>query len=108
MAFGKTKKPVAPPPTPDQLQVQHVRNAVGFLQRAGKGGRLEAETRLATMGTGYAVLALFREQQKTNELLRQLIGAPPPAPVEAPPVDDDVVIDFDPLEDPDDSVETGA
>ena len=95
MAFGKPKKPAAPPPTPDQLQVQHIRNAVGFLQRAGKGGRLEAETRLATMGTGYAVLALFREQQKTNELLRQLVGVPAAPTIETPPEDDDDELDIE-------------
>jgi hypothetical protein len=56
MAFGK-RKPKAPVTT-EQLIARHQSLAEQLLQRAAKGGRLEAETRLATMATAHATLAV--------------------------------------------------
>ena len=57
MAFGKKRPPQAPP-TVEQLIITHRRIAQAHLERAAKAGRLDAETRHATMGTGHAVMAL--------------------------------------------------
>jgi hypothetical protein len=57
MAFGKKKGPVTPLSTAELITV-HQKAAEDLLRRAGKGGRLEALTRLATMATAHATLAV--------------------------------------------------
>lgn len=57
MAFGKKKAPVTPLTTAELISV-HQKAAEALLARAGKAGRLEAETRLATMATAHATLAV--------------------------------------------------
>jgi hypothetical protein len=58
MAFGKKKAPPVTPLTTAELIAVHQKAAEDLLARAGKGGRLEAETRLATMATAHATLAV--------------------------------------------------
>lgn len=63
MPFGKKDSPPAAPKTPDQLVDGYRRQAADHLDRAAKAGRLEAETRHATMGTCAAVLAVSYQLQ---------------------------------------------
>jgi hypothetical protein len=58
MAFGKRTKGPVTPLTNAELIALHQQSAENLLKRAGKGGRLEAETRLATMATAHATLAV--------------------------------------------------
>jgi hypothetical protein len=59
MAFGKKKGGAPPVPlTTEQLISRHQAAAEALLVRAGKGGRLDAETRFATMATAHATLAV--------------------------------------------------
>lgn len=55
----KPAKPAPPPPSLAAIQRRHQEIAEAELARAAKAGRLEAETRHATLGTGHAVLALL-------------------------------------------------
>ena len=51
-------KTQAPPETRAQAVARHRAAAEELLRRAGKGGRLEAETGFATMAAAHATLAL--------------------------------------------------
>lgn len=60
MPFGKRTQRAAPVPlTAEQRVARHEAAAEDLLVRAGKAGRVEAETRLAAMATAHAVLALL-------------------------------------------------
>lgn len=74
MAFGKKTKGPVVPLTTEQLIARHQKLAEDLLARAGKAGRLDAETRLATMATAHATLAVS-----------YLLSPPPP----------DAVVDLD-------------
>jgi hypothetical protein len=63
MAFGKKTEAAAPPPTLNAVLTQHQQLAEDLLRRAAKAGRIEEETRWATMATGHAVLALLTYMQ---------------------------------------------
>jgi hypothetical protein len=77
MAFGKRKvrEPVVPPTVPELIAL-HQEMAEHLLGRAGKAGRIEAETRLATMATAHATLAVSYQLA-------------PPAPDAMPELHDD-------------------
>lgn len=49
--------------TPEEAVRRHQRLAEDHLQRAARGGRLDAETRHASMATAHAVLALLGHLQ---------------------------------------------
>ena len=53
------QKPQPAPPKLNELQRRHQAMAQDHLDRASKAGRLDAETRHATIGTGHAVMALL-------------------------------------------------
>jgi primosomal protein N' len=81
MALRNTRQgDAATPPTARQLAEQHRRTAEVLLASGAKAGRLEAETRLAVLGTGHGVMALLPEQKVTNELLRRIVQALAPEP----------------------------
>jgi hypothetical protein len=69
MAFGKTKTttPVTPPTNEERI-IKHRRAAEDLLVRAAKAGRFEDVTRLASMATAHAVLALTYIQQPFGSL----------------------------------------
>lgn len=79
MAFGKKRPPQAPqePPTVEELIVAHRRIAQAHLDRAAKAGRLDAETRHATLGTGHAVMALSYQMDLLSRRF-EVATAPPP------------------------------
>ena len=75
MAFGRKKRPPSRPLTNEELIARHQALAEEFLRRSAKGGRLEAETRYATMATAHATLAVSYQLA-------------PPAPDEIPALDE--------------------
>ena len=56
--FSKSKKPESTPLTRMDRVRDHQRIAEDLLARSAKGGRLEAETRWATLATAHATLAV--------------------------------------------------
>ncbi|HVA74291.1 MAG TPA: hypothetical protein VNF71_06965 [Acidimicrobiales bacterium] len=81
MPFGKKAVPApAPPKTTAQLIDEYRAQAIDQLQRAGKGGRLDAETRHATMATAAADLAngyLLQLIWKELIAMNQKLGSAP-------------------------------
>ena len=75
MAFGKKKGPVTPLSTAELITI-HQKAAEDLLLRSGRGGRLESLTRLATMATAHATLAV--SYQLT-----------PPDPTDLPTIEED-------------------
>jgi len=61
--FSRKIEDNGPQLTAGELAEQHRATAEDLLRRAGKGGRLEAETRWATMATAHATLALYYDRQ---------------------------------------------
>jgi hypothetical protein len=77
--FNKKSATPAPRPSLAAIQRRHQQLAENHLDRAAKAGRLEAETRLATLGTGHAVMALLTYLQAKD-------GFVVPGTAEAAPV----------------------
>lgn len=75
MAFMGRKlaadKPAEVPVTTKQLAARYRAQAVEHLERAGKAGRLEAETRHATMGSTAALLAISHQLEMVLEEMRR-------------------------------------
>ena len=76
MLRKREPKQAAPPVTIQQLVSRHQELAEQHLTRSAKAGRLEAETRHATMATAHATLAV--SYQLTIQAARDT--APPPMP----------------------------
>ena len=56
--FSKRNRPEPAPPSRMERVREHQRQAEDLLARSAKTGRLEAETRLATIATAHATLAV--------------------------------------------------
>ncbi len=72
--FGKSDTQTAALTLDEQI-AHHWTSAESAIDRAGKLAKVpgDAQTRVATLGTGHAVLALLLEQKRTNELLTELL-----------------------------------
>ncbi|HUJ64318.1 MAG TPA: hypothetical protein VLX59_02200 [Acidimicrobiales bacterium] len=75
MAFRNKSKEPARPLTREELIARHRQLAEDHIARSAQAGRLEAETRHATMATAHAVLALSYQMDPPT-------APPPPQPPE--------------------------